>query len=550
MGVVHGVDLGTTNSCIARLDDHENPIVIQNLAEAGDTVASAVYFESESNVIVGAAAKDMVEEDGEHVVQFVKREIGKKDGRTYEFYGKKYTPVEISALILQRLKNMAEEQGEKVEKVVITCPAYFGIEERNATRAAGELIGLEVLDIVNEPTAAALSYCARQFKEERTLMVYDLGGGTFDVTIMRMSLAENEEGQEVQRVTVVASGGNDRLGGKDWDDILYGMIESVCCEENGLTPKELEPETRQSIRSKVETTKKKLSSAESAKVKVSVNGQITNVVISREEFEQMTAPKVAQTMGYVENVLKEAGNPQLDFVLLVGGSTFMPMIRNAVEARFSGIPVNLYEPNLAVAKGAAIYAHMIVEEPETEPAPSPDPVPNPDPTPNPDPHGEEKEIVKPPIDIVDQLPRSFGPGVLNENNEYIIDNLVKKGSTSPTEVKREYYTPRDNMKMIRLKVFESMSLDDVVIPCEDGQGNPMPSDPAYAVKYLGRLEMEMPPGTPADSKILVTFRADMTGIHVKTLDVRSGTEKEEEISFLSDVDKENSPVHTLRVDGE
>ena len=210
-----GIDLGTTYSCIATLDRNGNPEVIRNQIDASDTLASAVFFESADNVIIGNGAKDMVETDGDRVVQFVKREIGKPNARTYEFDGKTYTPVEISALILRRLKQMAEEQGHTVDDVVITCPAYFGFEEKNATKQAGQLAGMNVLNIINEPTAAALSYCARQFQEERTIMVYDLGGGTFDVTIVKMSMVTRPDGSEGQKVVVVATGGNDLLGGKD-----------------------------------------------------------------------------------------------------------------------------------------------------------------------------------------------------------------------------------------------------------------------------------------------------------------------------------------------
>lgn len=357
----YGIDLGTTYSCIATLDNNGNPEVVRNQVDASDTLASVVYFESSDNVVIGASAKDMIETDGDRVVQFVKREIGKPDAHTYEFDGKTYTPVEISSLILKRLKQMVEEQGGNVDDVVITCPAYFGLEERNATKKAGELAGLHVLNLINEPTAAALSYCARQFQEERTILVYDLGGGTFDVTIVKMSQVLNDEGNEVQKVTVVATGGNDKLGGKDWDDKLFEYIIQVCCDENGLTPLEIDAETRQIIRSRVEIAKKKLSTSESTKVKINVNGSMTNIVITRDEFEQLTSNLVAQTMNYVEEVIKNANNPNIDMVLLVGGSTYMPMIHDTVEKRFPQ-KVQLHDPDRAVAMGAAIYASMLVEE--------------------------------------------------------------------------------------------------------------------------------------------------------------------------------------------
>ena len=292
----YGIDLGTTYSCIAHLDANGNPEVIRNNEDDSNTVASVVFFENENNVVVGQAAKENVETDGDRVVQFVKREIGKRDTRTYEFDGKTYTPVEISALILTRLKNLVEAQGGTIDDVVITVPAYFGLEERSATRQAGELAGLNVLSLINEPTAAALSYCARQFQEDRTILVYDLGGGTFDVTVVKMSVTQNSAGRDVQKITVLATGGDDRLGGKDWDDRLYAHILRACCDENGLTPEDVEAETRQDIRSKVEEAKRKLSKKQAAKVRIDVNGSRTEITIKRTDFEQMTSDIVAKTM--------------------------------------------------------------------------------------------------------------------------------------------------------------------------------------------------------------------------------------------------------------
>ena len=292
----YGIDLGTTYSCIACLDANGNPEVIRNQVDQSDTLASVVYFESADNVVIGDSAKGMIETDGDQVVQYVKREIGKRTGKTYEFFGKTYTPVEISALILRRLKQIVEEQGGTVDNAVITCPAYFGLEERNATRMAGELAGIHVLNMINEPTAAALNYCARKFQEEHTILVYDLGGGTFDVTVVKMSMETNAQGQEVQKVRVVATGGDDLLGGKDWDDLLFNKIVQACCEENGITSDEIDAETRQLIRSRVENTKKRLSSSEAAKVKVPINGTMTVINVTRQEFEELTAGLVKRTM--------------------------------------------------------------------------------------------------------------------------------------------------------------------------------------------------------------------------------------------------------------
>lgn len=551
----YGIDLGTTYSCIATLDRNGNPEVVRNQADASDTLASAVFFESADNVIIGNSAKDMVETDGERVVQFVKREIGKPNARTYEFDGKTCTSVEISALILGRLKQMVEEQGGSVDDVVITCPAYFGLEERNATKKAGELAGMNVLNLINEPTAAALSYCARQFQEERTILVYDLGGGTFDVTIVKMSLEMNADGNEVQKVTVITTGGNDELGGKDWDDKLFDHILQACCDENGLTPDEIDVETRQLIRSRVETTKKKLSNAETAKVKINVNGAMTTINISREEFENLTSDKVAQTMTYVEDTLQKAGNIEIDTVLLVGGSTFMPMIRNAVEARFPG-KVQIEDPDRAVAKGAAICASMLVEEAEGS-VPAPAPIGAGD-----DPEGGNTTGTTEPqashtgsglsssFVVEDQTPRSFGPGVFNKAGDYIIENIIKMGEIMPATAVNTYYTMVDNQDKIVLRAFENMSYDDSLTPCVNDMGEPQPTDPAHNVKLLGELEMDLPPNTIKNSPIEVTFQVDAVGVYVKAVNPSTGEIVETTLRMESDVDAATSAVNQLSISAE
>nr|WP_317413327.1 Hsp70 family protein [uncultured Solibaculum sp.] len=546
----YGIDLGTTYSCIATLDRNGNPEVIRNQIDASDTLASAVFFESADNVIIGNSAKDMVETDGDRVVQFVKREIGKKDAPVREFDGKTYTPVEISTLILKRLKQMVEEQGGTVDDVVITCPAYFGLEERNATRKAGEGAGMNVLNLINEPTAAALSYCARQFQEERTILVYDLGGGTFDVTIVKMSLVTNDEGNEVQKIKVITTGGNDMLGGKDWDDALFNYIMQACCDENGLTPDEIDVETKQIIRSRVETTKKRLSDSDSAKVKINVNGSMTNVQITRQEFENMTSDKVAQTMNYVEETLQKAGNPDIDTVLLVGGSTFMPMIRAAVEARFPG-KVQIEDPDRAVAKGAAIYAGMLVEESEEKEQSG----------------GTQEQdgetdgssttgvgsgittVVSTGI-IEDQTPRSFGPGVLNQNMDYIVDNIIKMGDVMPASASKTYYTAADNMEKIVLRVFENMCMEDSLTPCVNNLGEEQPTDPAHNVKLLGILEMLLPPNTAKGSPIEVNFQVDAIGVYVKAVNLSTGEAVETTLRMDSDIDMAKSAINSLSVSGE
>ena len=538
----YGIDLGTTYTCIAHLDSNGNPEVIRNNEDDSNTVASVVFFENENNVVVGQAAKENVETDGERVVQFVKREIGKRDTRTYEFDGKTYTPVEISALILTRLKNLVESQGGMIEDVVITVPAYFGLEERSATRQAGELAGLHVLSLINEPTAAALSYCARQFQEDRTILVYDLGGGTFDVTVVKMSMTQNSSGRDVQKITVLATGGDDRLGGKDWDDRLFNYILHACCDENGLTPEEIEAETRQDIRSKVEEAKRKLSKKQSAKIRIDVNGARTEINVKRSDFEQMTSDIVAKTMNFVDATLEKVPNVEIDTVLLVGGSTYMPMITDAVEAKFPG-KVQQHDPDQAVAKGAAIYASMLVEEVGA--------LSDSGETSGETPARAEQLTSK--FTVEDQTPRSFGPGVIDTKgakHKYVLENFIKIGEKMPAVFSKTYYPLEDNQERVLLRAFENMSTDDTLIPCVDEDGNPQATDPAHNVKLLGELVVNLPPNTSRDTPIKVTFKVDASGVHVEAVNTKTDETFETFLRTESDIDVERSAVHQLRISSD
>lgn len=559
----YGIDLGTTYSCIFTIDQNGNPKLIKNMDENSDTLASAVYFESPTSIVVGENAKASAEEEPDRVVQFIKREIGKPEGFTRNFDGKDYSPTEISSLILKQLKAYAEAQGEEVRDVVITVPAYFGLEERNATREAGILAGLNVLNLINEPTAAALSYCARQFQEEKTVLVYDLGGGTFDVTLVKMEMVPNEHGEEVQRVKVIATGGNDLLGGKDWDDALYEKIVQACYDEYGISADDLSPETKQMIRSKVETAKKKLSHTQNTRVAVNVNDEgIIRVPITREDFEAMTSDKVAQTMNYVEDVLNKAGNPEIDTVLLVGGSTFMPMIREAVHNRFPG-KVQLEDPNLAVAKGAALFANMLVEDiQELIDKKIISGELDSDTTFEDFAKKVEEETVsqggqfsysslanalgtKPPID--ETTSTSFGPGILSQDDQYVIDNIIKMGETIPATVTKTYYTVADNQKMVVLSAYEDRSMADTVIPKEDSEGNPLAYNPADQAKLLGQAQMFLPPNTKRGTPIEVTFVVETMGLYMRAINLDTGETVEANIKFNSDIDMDNSAVHSVDV---
>ncbi len=539
----YGIDLGTTYSCIAKLDQNGNPEVIQNYVDGTYTLASAVFFEEDSdNTLYGESAKEYMETSPERLVQFAKREIGKPNGKVWNIDGKEYTPIEISALILKKLKQMAEEQGESVTDVIITCPAYFGLEERNATRKAGELAGMNVLNLVNEPTAAAISYCYREFQDNQVVVVYDLGGGTFDVTVLNMSIEKDDNGNNKQRMRVLASSGNDKLGGKDWDDILYNILLDRYCQEIGMDVSDLDADTRQSVRSKVEKTKKNLSQTDSAKVKIKSDAGPINIVVTREEFEESTGHLVAQTIDLLDVALKEAGDVKIDKVLLVGGSTNMPMIKKVVEEKFPGL-VQVEDPDRAVAKGAAVYASILVGEDEPIPTPNPEPSVNPETgeveNPAPTPTSTDRSTGIGEITVVDQAPRSFGPGVFI-NKEYTVDNLIMKGTELPATSTKVYGTMADNQEMVRLSVFESMTLEERVKPCEDPDGNPQDTNPEYLMKALGQLILELPPSTPAGTQIEVTFMIDAAGIHVTAKNLATGESNTTRIEYATSMTEEQT----------
>ena len=514
---VYGIDLGTTYSCIAKLDENENPEVIENFMDGSHTLASAVYFEEGSeNVLVGESAKAYQDVSPERLVQFAKREIGKPNGKVYKIDDKEYTPIEISALILKKLKEMAEEQGETVSDVIITCPAYFGLEEVAATKKAGELAGMNVLNIVHEPTAAAINYCYREFQEDQTVLVYDLGGGTFDVTIFRMSMIKDENGKDTQQMKVLASCGNDRLGGKDWDDVLYTMLLEKYCIEVGINEEELYDQDKLEIKQKVEKIKRSLTSVTSARENFKINGRITKIVVTRNEFEEETKDLVSQTMSSLDRALQEAKDVKIDKVLLVGGSTYMPMIWSAVAERFPGL-VQREDPEQAVAKGAAVYASILVNEigKESEGEPEPNPIPDPNP---------DKEY------------------------KYTVDNLILRGTEIPATVTKGGYCPlEDNQDNILVRIFESMTLKEQVTPCVDADGNPQDTDPEYLMKVLGTLTLELPPNTPKETELEVTFTIDGAGLSVTAKNLATNDSNSVKLKYTTSMTEEQTEASLHKV---
>jgi molecular chaperone DnaK len=344
-----GIDLGTTHSCIAYIDDAGKPVIIKNtLGE--DTTPSVVYFESPQNAVVGRAARNAALLEPDRVAQLVKRDMGQ--AAKYTFLGEEHTPETVSAFILRELVRSAEEHtGQAVRDVVITVPAYFGVAEREATRRAGQIAGLNVLDVMAEPVAAALHYQAVKSSGPgiRHILVYDLGGGTFDTTVIRL------DGEDI---TVICTDGDRRLGGADWDDAiadyLLGQFET---QHPGLKPRD-NLQFLQDVLISAEQLKKDLTSVQARRHIMRFGGAVARVELTRARVEELTADLLERTITVTERTIATArtrGAGQFDDVLLVGGMTRVPAVTAALKDRL-GLDARHHEPDLAVAKGAALFA--------------------------------------------------------------------------------------------------------------------------------------------------------------------------------------------------
>lgn len=346
---VYGIDLGTTYSVIAYVDESGRPSVVEN-QYGQNTTPSVVYFETDTNVVVGSVAKESALLSPESVVSLVKRQMGNPD-YSQTFFGVEYSAPAVSALVLKALAASVEKDGRSMGKVVITVPAYFGMLEKEATRQAGEIAGLDVIGIVPEPVAAALSYGLGGAADGKTVVVFDLGGGTFDVTVMRIG----------ERIEVLAVGGEHNLGGANWDEVLFEHLVDEVIAQSGDESVREDDHTMQDIWNLAEKTKKELSAAESRNAIIRVGGRPAKVTVTRALFEQLTASLVEQTIDITRRTLAEAEalypgvQAEITDVLLVGGSCKMPVIQRAVSEAFRW-KAELADPDLAVAKGAALYA--------------------------------------------------------------------------------------------------------------------------------------------------------------------------------------------------
>jgi molecular chaperone DnaK (HSP70) len=348
-----GIDLGTTYSAISYVGDTGLPTVVRNRAETAETTPSVVYFEKADSVIVGTTAKNFSKLYPDRVVERVKRHMGTE--REWSFDGQTYTPESISALILKDLVLSAEEATRgPVRQAVITVPAYFGQLERQATIQAGQIAGLDVLGVIPEPVAAALQYNVRSSDGERIVLVYDLGGGTFDTTVMRIS---------PDAIDVICTDGDQELGGVDWDSrLIEYLLDELRKANPGADPAE-DAEFMQELAIAAEQLKRQLSNVETRPVPLRYAGASTMVEVTRAILEQITKDRMDYTLEITDRTLGVLGEKlgvsdparKIDEVLLVGGSTLMPTVTARLTERYGWSPV-LHDPHLAVAKGAAKFA--------------------------------------------------------------------------------------------------------------------------------------------------------------------------------------------------
>lgn len=349
---VYGIDLGTTYSCIAYVDEASGkPSLVPN-SEGELITPSVVLFEDADTRVVGREAKRTAVLDADRVVEMVKRNMGAADWR-WPFEGEEYSAEEISSYILRKIADdTAAHTGIQPTDVVITCPAYFGIAEREATAKAGQLAGLNVLEIINEPTAAAIAYGLHDHSDQ-VVLVYDLGGGTFDISVIAV-----KDGS----VTVVATTGDHNLGGRNWDEQVVQHLAQEWMRETGSSDDPTKSrETLQDLWGAAEAAKRALTPRTETKVAISHDGQRAAVTLTRDQFDQLTQHLLENTITMTKSALemaKEQGHGKIDRLLLVGGSTRMPQVAARLRQEF-GLEPQLHDPDQSVAMGAAIYGQKL-----------------------------------------------------------------------------------------------------------------------------------------------------------------------------------------------
>lgn len=518
MAKIFGIDLGTTYSCIAYVNEYGGVEVVP--INNSPVTPSVVAFEAGGGYCVGQTAKEMLNNDPENVCTTIKRQMGKRD-YYFEAFGEKYQPETISAFILKAMAEGASQVvGEEVKDVVITCPAYFGLDETNATKKAGEIAGLNVLQVLKEPTAAAISYGIKT-DEPQTIMVYDLGGGTFDVTIMKV---ENNE------FKTIAAEGDHQLGGKDWDEVIRQYAIEQYCELTGESSDSLyeDMELMGELELRSENAKKQLSDRENVKIKV--NGK--NIEISREWFEQETSALLESTLAIVNKAIDEAAKKDVtnfDKILLVGGSTMMPQVQRRLAQEFPSTPIEFGDPNQSVAKGAAIFGITKAafgdnggnnETTDSMTTEEKDELRH-----NPMFKSRDGGSAKP-IKIKDVISQSIAVKlVLDDNQEHIV-NQIYRNSEFPCEHILDAGTHVANQTSVFIEIFENGSSDEIV--------------PDDLCKKLVDGELgPLPENLPAHEPIQVIFKIDENCLlSIDAAHEASGARKHMEVKLQNEISEE------------
>jgi molecular chaperone DnaK len=471
---VIGIDLGTTNSCVATIEGGK-AVVIPN-SEGSRTTPSVVAFTKEGERLVGVTAKRQAVTNSERTIISVKREMG--TDWTKDIDGDTYSPQEVSAFVLQKLKADAEEYlGTEVKQAVVTCPAYFSDSQRKATKDAGRIAGLEVLRIINEPTAAALAYGVDK-EEDQTVLVYDLGGGTFDVSILDIYQVDGQP-----QIEVKATSGDNRLGGDDFDEAVMGWIVSEFKKTTGIDlEKDLQAISR--IREAAEKAKIELSGTPSTQINLPFitmrDGQPEHLdmSLSRSKFEKLTSSLVERTMSPTRQAMKDASikKGDVDKVLLVGGSTRGPAVQQAIEKEVGKAPFKGINPDEAVAMGAALQAGIIV--------------------------GDEGVTD---VLLLDVTPLTLGIETLGG----VTTTMIERNTTIPSKRSETFSTAADNQPAVEIHVLQGereFAKDNIT---------------------LGRFHLMGIPAAPRGiPQIEVTFDIDANGIvNVSAKDLGTGTEQ-------------------------